>query len=153
MSSCGRLGSGCCRRGWSNGPRTGTFLHLAGLSPALDRDQVSNVDRAVQNAREFAGEVIITLKEGRIMTAERADLGFGAALDDLSDFQQPSASVAAPTAAKDETEKAAEAGRLHEPGTEAGCAGTAATSPPHRTKRPVQHQVAAGNGRRVLQRR
>lgn len=43
------------------------------------------------------------------MTAERADLGFGAALDDLSDFQQPSASVAAPTAAKDETEKAAEA--------------------------------------------
>lgn len=32
---------------------------LAGLDPA----QVSNVDRAVENAREFAGEVIIKLKE------------------------------------------------------------------------------------------
>lgn len=40
------------------------------------------------------------------MTAERADLGFGAALDDLSDFHQGSAGA---KAAKGETEKAAEA--------------------------------------------
>lgn len=37
---------------------------FGGTLAGLDRDQVSNVDRAVQNAREFAGEVIITLKEG-----------------------------------------------------------------------------------------
>lgn len=43
------------------------------------------------------------------MTAERADLGFGAALDDLSDFPQSSAKGPGPKAEKDETERAAEA--------------------------------------------
>ncbi len=43
------------------------------------------------------------------MTAERADLGFGAALDDLSDFPQSLAKAPGPKVAKDETEMAAEA--------------------------------------------
>lgn len=36
---------------------------FGGTLARLDPDQVSNVDRAVENAREFAGEVIVTLKE------------------------------------------------------------------------------------------
>ena len=36
---------------------------FGGTLSGLDPSQVSNVDRAVENAREFAGEVIVTLKE------------------------------------------------------------------------------------------
>lgn len=43
------------------------------------------------------------------MTAERVDLGFGAALDDLSDFPRSPAKSSETKTARPETEKAAEA--------------------------------------------
>lgn len=40
------------------------LFDYGGTLSALDRKQVSNVDKAIVNAREFAGEVIMKLKEG-----------------------------------------------------------------------------------------
>lgn len=40
------------------------LFDYGGTLSALDRKQVSNVDKAIVNAREFAGEGIMKLKEG-----------------------------------------------------------------------------------------
>lgn len=44
------------------------ILDYGGLLADLDRTQVSNVDKAVENARAFAGEVVARLKAGRATT-------------------------------------------------------------------------------------
>lgn len=44
------------------------ILDYGGLLADLDRTKVSNVDKAVENARAFAGEVVARLKAGRATT-------------------------------------------------------------------------------------
>lgn len=47
------------------------ILDYGGLLADLDRAQVSNVDKAVENARAFTGEVVAKLKTARAVTEEQ----------------------------------------------------------------------------------
>ena len=49
------------------------ILDYGGLLSELDGSQVSNLDKAIQNAREFAGEVVAVLKSGQVGSGQGSD--------------------------------------------------------------------------------
>ena len=64
------------------------LLDFGGTLSALDTEQMSNVQKAIGNAREVTGEVYCQAQGGcrTVMKSKRADLGFGAVPGDLVEF-------------------------------------------------------------------